>query len=331
MNTESSKNHTDEVPEISFVIPAYNEAGNICTVLQAIVKKIQHLDRSYEIIVVDDGSTDDTILEAKTMLTTCALRILRLSRNFGKEDAIMAGLQSSLGKAVIIIDADMQEPVTTLRTFIEHWDEGYEMVYAVRAHRDDEPFLKTIGSQCFYWMLNKMTTVTIPPHSRDFRLMDRKVVNAVCALPEHNRFMKGLFSWVGFKTKEIEVVIEDRNEGVSKFNYRRLTSLALTGITSFSDLPLRLWAGVGACISCASILYAFWIALRTMIWGVDLPGWATLTVAVCFLGGIQILSIGILGEYLSRIFSEVKARPGFIIAEELTSTPDEPEPARKNP
>ena len=329
---ESSQNHPGKDPEISCVIPAYNEEGNISIALQAIVEKIQGLDRSYEIIVVDDGSTDQTIIEAQSMLSSCPLRILRLSRNFGKEDAIMAGLQSSLGKAVIIIDADMQEPVSTLCTFIEHWDEGYEMVYAVRAHRDDEPFLKTIGSQFFYWILNKMTKVTIPPHARDFRLMDRKVVDALCALPEHNRFMKGLFSWVGFKTKEIEVVIDDRNEGVSKFSYRRLISLALTGITSFSDLPLRLWAGVGACISCASILYAFWIALRTMIWGVDLPGWATLTVAVCFLGGIQILSIGILGEYLSRVFSEVKARPGFIIAEEFTSTPDEsePEPVRKN-
>jgi len=163
-----------------------------------------------------------------------------------------------------------------------------------------------------------MTSVRIPPHARDFRLMDRKVVDALLALPEKNRFMKGLFSWVGFKTKEIEVVIDDRNHGKSSFNYRRLASLALTGITSFSDWPLRVWTGIGSIISLVSIFYAFWILLRTLIWGIHLPGWSSLTVAIFFFAGIQILSIGILGEYISRIFCEVKGRPGYIVAQEIS-------------
>jgi len=315
MNTASPSE--TRAPEISCVVPAYNEEGNITTVIQAIGEKIQNLNRTYEIIVVDDGSSDETVAKAKSLLTTFPLRILRLSRNFGKEDAMMAGMQASKGQAVIIIDADMQEPVSMIQQFVEHWDKGYEMVYAVRAHRNDESFLKNKGSIVFYWLLNKMTSVDIPPHARDFRLMDRKVVDAICSLPEHNRFMKGLFSWVGFKTKKIEVVIEDRNEGVSKFNFRQLLSLALNGITSFSDIPLRIWAAVGAIISFVSILFAAWITIRTLIWGPNLPGWASLTVAIFFLGGIQILSVGILGEYLSRIYSEVKARPGYIVAEEL--------------
>lgn len=308
----------NDKPEISCVVPSYNEEGNITLVIEAISKQLLPTKRTFEIIVVDDGSQDNTLRDAKTCLHTHPVRIICLSRNFGKEEAITAGLKQAHGKAVIVVDADLQEPVHYMDDFLKYWDEGYQMVYTVRAHRDDEPFFKTVGSNIFYWMLDKMTSVHIPPHSRDFRLMDRKVVDALCSLPESNRFMKGLFSWVGFKTKEIPIVIEDRQGGLSKFNYRRLFSLALTGITSFSNWPLRVWTGVGMCISFFSILYALWIAARTLIWGSDVPGWTTITVAIFFLGGIQILSIGVLGEYLARIFSEVKSRPGHIIAEEIS-------------
>ena len=313
-----------EVPEISCVIPAYNESGNIGLVIEAIAKKMERLKRSYEMIVVDDGSRDDTVEQAKNFLSTYPLRLICLSRNFGKEDAIMAGLEASRGKAVIVIDADMQEPVGTIRKFVQYWEEGYDMVFAVRAHRNDESFLKNVGSKAFYWILDKMTQVHIPPDARDFRLMDRKVVDAVCNLPEKNRFMKGLFSWVGFKTKKIEVVIDDRQSGESSFNYRRLIGLALTGITAFSNWPLRVWTSVGFIISSASIPYAIWIIIRTLVWGVVLPGWATLTVAVFFLGGIQILSIGVIGEYLARIYTEVKGRPGHIVAEEFSYLDTDP-------
>ena len=302
--------------EISCVIPTYNEEGNIGNLIQQLAQKIQELNRSFEIIMVDDGSSDQSVNEAKAYLQSYPIRIIQLSRNFGKEDAMMAGMKTSRGQAVIIIDADMQEPVSTIERFLEHWDAGYEMVYAVRTHREDESKIKELGSNFFYWFLNRMTKQAIPAHARDFRLMDRKVVDAICDLPERNRFMKGLFSWVGFKTKEVKVVINHRQEGISKFNIKQLIGLAITAITSFSDLPLRIWAGIGACISVGSILYAFWIMGKTLIMGISTPGWATLTVAIFFLGGIQILSIGILGEYLARIFAEVKARPGFIISKE---------------
>lgn len=316
-----------DIPEVSCVVPAYNEAENICQTIEAVAEEMIRLRRDFELIVVDDGSQDSTVKEAKRYLECYLecypLRILCLSRNFGKENAITAGLEAAKGASCIIIDADLQESVSYLEVFLDHWDKGVEMVYGVRAHREDESMLKRKASNLFYWILDRTTHVKIPAHARDFRLMDRKVVNAILSLPEQNRFMKGLYSWVGFKSQAVPVLIEKRQNGSSKLNYRRLFDLALTGVTSFSDWPLRIWTGIGIFISMISMLYAFFIAGRTILFGADVPGWATLTVAVCFLGGgVQILSIGVLGEYLSRIFSEVKGRPGFIVSEELKQPKD---------
>jgi glycosyltransferase involved in cell wall biosynthesis len=317
-----SRQFVCECPQISCVVPAYNEAENICHTLIAIAEEMIHLRRDFEIIVVDDGSVDTTVFEAKSLIEKYPIRVVCLSRNFGKENAITAGLQSAKGRACIIIDADLQEPISYLKVFLSYWDSGLDMVYGVRAHREDESYLKRKGSNLFYWILDKTTSVSIPAHARDFRLMDRKVVDAILSLPERNRFMKGLYSWVGFKTQAVPVVIDPRNCGQSKFNYKRLFDLSLTGLTSFSDWPLRVWTGVGVVVSALSICYAMLIATRTILWGSDVPGWATLTVAVCFLGGVQILSVGVLGEYMSRIFSEVKARPGHIVSEEFSYKED---------
>jgi len=305
-------------PEVSFVVPSYNEEDNMAKIINELADEMKLLQRSYEIIIVDDGSADETVLRARAFTQTHPVRVVCLSRNFGKENAITAGLKSASGDAVIIIDADLQEPISYVKTFLDYWDQGYEMVYGVRAHRDDESWMKKLGTHFFYTILNKTTSVTIPPDSRDFRLMDRKVVAALCSLPESNRFMKGLYSWVGFKTKEIPIEIEVRSSGKSKFNYRNLFSLGFTGLTSFSVWPLRVWISIGTIVSISSIIYALWIIARTLIWGADTPGWATITVAIFFLGGIQILSIGVLGEYLGRIFSEVKSRPGHIISNEFS-------------
>lgn len=311
--------HTPEPsgPEISCVIPAYNESGNISLAIEAVAGELNRLGRSYEILVVDDGSTDGCGAEAASMIDEFPLRVIRLSRNFGKESAMTAGLERARGRAVIMIDADMQEPVSYLGVFLRQWDAGYEMVYGVRADRDDESLIKRWGSRIFYQLLNRHAAVPVPAHVRDFRLMDRKVVNAILSLPERDRFMKGLYSWVGFRSLAVPVRIAPRHHGTSKFDYRRLTGLALSGLTSFSDWPLRMWTGIGLVISMLAMVYACWIALRTLCFGVEVPGWATLVVAVLFLGGVQILSIGVLGEYLGKIFIEVKARPGYIVAEEV--------------
>jgi len=303
------------VPDLSFVIPAFNEEENIAETIRRVDTEARSLVRSYEIIVVDDGSSDGTFQHAKAADRDVPIQVIRLSRNFGKEQAIMAGLEASTGAGVVILDADLQEPLCHLASMIQHRAEGFEVVYAVRAHRDDEPYLKRLFTRVFYKLLNLGTEASIPEDARDFRLMDRRVVDALCELPERNRFMKGLYGWVGFRTKAIEIELEQRGGGKSKFGFRGLLKLGLTGMTSFTNWPLRVWTLIGMSIATLSIVYGLWIVAKTMLFGIDVPGWSTLAVAVFLLGGVQLISIGVLGEYLARVFTEVKGRPGFIIAE----------------
>ncbi|MCV6823985.1 MULTISPECIES: glycosyltransferase family 2 protein [Halocynthiibacter] len=304
-------------PELSFVIPAHNEEGNILETLKRVSAKAQELVTTAEIIVVDDGSADETVAKVKSADVPTPVVLLRLSRNFGKEQAIMAGLERATGQAVVILDADLQEPLRYVDTMMEHYRDGYEMVYAVRENREDESFAKRNLTKAFYRMMSVGSKFTVPEDARDFRLMDRAVVEALLDLPERNRFMKGLYGWVGFRSIAIPVVLEKRKEGETKFGFRGLFSHAFTGLTSFTSWPLRVWTLIGGILALFSILYAVWITIRTLIWGADVPGWSTLTVAVFFLGGIQLISIGVLGEYLGRIFTEVKGRPGYIVAEEI--------------
>ncbi len=313
-----------KVPDLSFVIPAYNEAGNIAKTVQRVSAEARKLVRSYEIIIIDDGSADSTFNEAKALTAAHPVCALRLSRNFGKEQAIMAGLKRSTGAAVVILDADLQEPLCHLETMLQHRAEGFEMIYTVRAQRRDETWRKRIFTRAFYTLLNTGSETAIPANARDFRLMDRKVVDALCALPERNRFMKGLYGWVGFRTTAISIELDKREAGVSKFGFRGLFKLGLTGLTSFTAWPLRVWTGIGMTIAALSILYGIWIAIRTVLFGIDVPGWSTLVVAVMLLGGVQLISIGVLGEYLARVFAEVKGRPGFIIAEDHSAGPEQP-------
>jgi len=307
------------VPELSFVIPACNEADNIAETIARVHVEAMRLGLHHEILIVDDGSTDATFHNATALAQGAPVRALRLSRNFGKEQAIMAGLERATGAAVVILDADLQEPISHLETMLAHYRGGVEMVYATRAHRNDETRAKRAMTRLFYRLLGVGSKIYIPPDARDFRLMDRRVVDALCALPERDRFMKGLYGWVGFRSIAVPIELETRQNGTSKFNALGLSRLALTGLTSFTSWPLRMWTGIGMVIAALSILYGVWITLRTLFFGVDVQGWSTLVVAVCLLGGVQLISIGVLGEYLSRVFMEVKGRPGFIIAEESAS------------
>lgn len=213
------------VPDLSFVIPAYNEEGNIATIIAEITEEAKRLVLSFDILIVDDGSLDGTFAEAKAMCAKFPVRVIRLSRNFGKEQAIMAGLERATGLAVVVLDADLQEPLSHLETMLAHYRDGYEMVYAVRAHRHDELYLKRVLTSLFYRLVSYGSDVFIPPNARDFRLMDRAVVNALCALPERNRFMKGLYGWIGFRSKAIPIILEERENGASKFGWKGLICL----------------------------------------------------------------------------------------------------------
>lgn len=298
---------------IGCVVPAHNEAENLQKLLPVLNEQLAKLSPQYEILIVDDGSRDNTSEVAIELSARFPVRLLQLSRNFGKENALTAGIDHVRGDVVLLIDADLQHPVELIPTFYQHWRDGYDMVYGVRTDRDDEKYWKRRLSGWFYNLLRRMSDIPIEPNAGDFRLMDRRVVDTLKALPERNRFMKGLYGWVGFKSISVPFHVEHRQKGKSSFNFWRLMELAVTGITSFTSIPLRIWAGIGAIISIFSIIYGVFIAIRTIFFGVDLPGWATLTVGVTFLGGVQLFSIGVLGEYVARIFTEVKHRPPYVI------------------
>lgn len=311
-----------ERPILSFVIPAFDEEDCIAATILKVSGKAKSLVESHEIIVVDDGSRDRTHERATQLCSRLPLRVLRLSRNFGKEQALMAGFAAARGQAVVTLDADLQEPLAALDQMIALWRDGVAMAYAVRAHRRDENWRKRTCSRVFYWLLRKGSEIDIPADARDFRLLDRRVVDVLCALPERNLFMKGIFGWVGFESQAVPVELAPRQQGLSKFGFLRLAGLAVTAITSFTNWPLRVWTVIGTGIALAALVYGCWIAIRATIWGVDLPGWSTLVFGMTFLGGVQLFSIGVLGEYIARIFNEVKGRPTYIVASDTTAGPE---------
>lgn len=298
---------------ISCVVPVFNEDAVILAFIDALSKVLKELTDKYEIIIVDDGSRDNTLENIRSLTVDKRVKILGLSRNFGKEVALTAGIEHCSGDVVILLDADFQHPVNLIPVFLRHWAEGYDMVYGVRTHRISESRIKRSFARLFYWLMQKITKLDIPNNAGDFRLMDRKIIRALNAFPERTRFMKGLYAWVGYKSLGVPFDVMDRAGGKSSWRFSKLTELAITGITSFSDVPLRVWGFVGFVISLFSLIYAVYIITVTLIYGADLPGFPTLVVAIMFLGGIQLLSIGILGEYIARIFTEVKQRPKYLI------------------
>jgi polyisoprenyl-phosphate glycosyltransferase len=298
---------------ITCVVPVYNEEAVVGNFIQTLQQALRELTNRFEIIVVDDGSRDHTVEKVQQLPKDYHVKLLGLSRNFGKEIALTAGIEHSQGDVTVLMDADFQHPVAVIAEFLESWAHGYDMVYGVRKDRESESRLKRNFARLFYWGMQKMSSVDMPNNAGDFRLMDRKIVDAIKQFPERTRFMKGLYAWVGYKSIGVPFEVSARAAGKSSWGFMRLAELAITGIASFSDIPLRVWSMIGFVISLVSFIYAIYIVTVTLLYGADLPGFPTLVVAIMFLGGIQLLSIGILGEYIARIFTEVKQRPKYLL------------------
>jgi glycosyltransferase involved in cell wall biosynthesis len=303
--------------ELSVVMPVYNESRNIEALLKRLVPVLERCAASFEIIFVDDGSTDATLKVVRSAHDAdsriCALS---LSRNFGKEIAIAAGLDYARGAATIIMDADLQHPPELIESFVARWREGYKNVFAQRVDPAYHP-IRRILTQRFYKLFSSVGDVRLPEGAGDFRLLDAQAVAALRVMREHARFSKGLYAWIGFKSIGVPFEVEARAHGVSKFSYRKLTTLALDGLMSFSTMPLKVWSYIGLATSLLALTLASFYLIRTLIFGVDVPGYASLIVSITFFAGIQLLSLGVIGEYIGRIFAEVKRRPLYVIEERV--------------
>lgn len=298
---------------ISCVIPALNECHNLQQLLPELEQLFAQEGLACELIVVDDGSSDGTAIWAQSWPGKTPRRYLQLSRNFGKEAALSAGLQVCRGDAVILLDADLQHPPQLIKTMLTKWQAGVDMVYATRSHRQDESSFKRWGSRFFYRLMGQGHRFAIPPNAGDFRLMDRLVVNALLQLPERTRFMKGLYAWVGFTTEAVEYQPLPRQYGQSHFNRLKLIKLALDGITAFSTGPLTALTLIGATLAGLAIAYSLYIVAEYVLIGNPVSGWVTLATSILFFSGVNLFGMGLLGTYIGRIFDEVKQRPLYVI------------------
>jgi len=304
-------------PFLSIVVPCYNEETVIDIFLNKIFSVLAYINKDFEILFVNDGSRDNTLAVLKEKSKEYDnVRVINLSRNFGKEAALTAGLDASYGEVVVPIDVDLQDPPELILEFIKKYEEGYDVVVGKRIDRTTDSFAKRVSAEFFYKIHNKISDIEIPHNVGDYRLMSRRVVDELKKLPESQRFMKGLFAWLGFKTAIVEYKRDERIAGDSSFNGWKLWNFALDGITSFSTAPLRVWLYIGLVLAFISFFYGSWIILKTLIFGVDSPGYASIITVVLFLGGIQLMGIGILGEYIGRIYVESKNRPIYIIENE---------------
>jgi polyisoprenyl-phosphate glycosyltransferase len=308
--------------ELSLVIPVKDEEAAIGPCLERVIPILEAMGdpaaRSFEILFVDDGSTDTTLeVIRKAHAADRRIRGVSLSRNFGKEAALTAGLDAARGKGVVPLDVDLQDPPEALPKMIAKWREGNDVVYGVRDNRETDSLPKRLTADLYYRAHNWLSSDKIPEHAGDFRLLDRRVVEVIRRMPERNRFMKGLFAWAGFKQAAVSYHREERKVGKTKYNYWKLWTLAIDGITSASTVPLRVWSYLGAFVALGALAYAAFIVIRTLTSGVEVPGYASMMVAVLFLGGLQLLSLGVLGEYVGRILTETKGRPLYVVREEI--------------
>jgi glycosyltransferase involved in cell wall biosynthesis len=302
---------------LSVVCPMHNEDEALPLFFGRILPVLKQLSEDFEIVCVNDGSTDDTLNKLMAArLGEKRIRVIDLSRNFGKEAALTCGIDHARGDAVIPIDADLQDPPELIAEMVQLWRQGFDVVLAQRTDRQVDGFLKRKAAEWFYRLHNAISEPVIAANVGDYRLMDRKVVDALKKLPERRRFMKGLFAWVGFRQAVIPYVRESRQAGKSKFSGWRLWNFALEGITSFSTAPLRVWSYVGLVVATFAFFYGAFIVARVIFLGRDTPGYASLITIVLFLGGIQLVGLGVLGEYMGRIYSETKGRPIYIVRED---------------
>ncbi len=308
--------------ELSLIIPVKDEEEAIDAFVARVVPILEALDdpaaRSFEILFIDDGSSDGTLDRIRAAnAADPRIRALSLSRNFGKEAALSAGLDHARGLAVIPIDVDQQDPPDVIAPMVAKWRAGFDVVYGVRDNRQSDSLPKRLTADLYYRAHNWLSSDKIPEHAGDFRLLDRRVVEVIKSMPERNRFMKGLFAWAGFKSAAVSYHREERTLGTTKFNYWKLWTLAVDGITSASTVPLRVWSYLGGTVALGALGYAIYIIIRTLTSGIQVPGYASLMVAILFLGGLQLFSLGVLGEYVGRILTEVKHRPLYVVRDTI--------------
>lgn len=301
-------------PTLSLIVPMHNEAQNVASCHDRIRAVLDPLGETWELLCINDGSRDDTLAQLLSLRERDPrVTVIDLSRNFGKEAALTAGLDQALGAAIIPMDADLQDPPELIPELLARWREGFDVVLAVRSSRTSDSLFKRGTAHFFYRFINRMSETPIPEDAGDFRLMSRDVVEALKLLPERRRFMKGLFAWVGFKTTEVRYERPPRQAGETKFNAWRLWNFALEGITSFSHLPLRAASYFGLLVSFFAFLYAIKIVIDTLVYGNPVKGYPSLMVAILFFAGVQLVAIGIIGEYLGRLYEESKQRPVYLI------------------
>ncbi|WP_201863370.1 glycosyltransferase family 2 protein [Microvirga soli] len=305
-------------PKLSVIIPVHNESANIAPLCERLLPVLSRITPDWEVVFVDDGSQDDTLDIVKDV-SRAEPRIgaVSFSRNFGKEIAIAAGLDHARGDAVVIMDADLQHPPEMIEAFVERWQEGFLMVYGQRTDRSDETRTKRGFAQVFYKLFARFGEIPLPEGAGDFRLIDRKGIEVLRTLGEKARFSKGLYAWIGFKATGVPFVVEERRFGTTQWSFRKLFRFAFDGIAAFSTVPLRIWTYIGFLISFLAIATAVYFTIRTLLFGTDLPGFPSLIVSVMFFSGIQLMSLGIVGEYVGRIFAEVKRRPLYVVAERI--------------
>lgn len=306
------------MPQLSVVVPMYNEQEMAELFFQTLEPILKQCTPDYEYVFVNDGSKDGTLAKLKELAAKHPyVKVVAFSRNFGKEAATTAGLEAATGDAVVIMDADLQDPPELITEFWKKFQEGYENVYGQRADRSSDSFFKRLTAQSFYKIYNLMADYPIPYNTGDFRLMSRRAVQAVLRLPERERFMKGLFSWVGYKSVAVQFSRKPRAAGNTKWNYWKLWNFALGGFTASTTIPLKLWTYFGLFVSFLAFLFAGWTAYKKLVWGNPVSGYTSLMVVILFFSGVQLITLGVIGEYLSRIFTEVKQRPSYLIDEKI--------------